>query len=244
MHDYETAAFYIDSAVSEDLKQPTTKDSPALLFFQIDINNPNQASHGLVTLLHKEIDAAIANYNTRPNAKKLTFPELQTCFLRVALAPDKGYLRTLVTTFISFCLEWQHRSRLIELRTEPGTAEPFYIHLFKGCVLFESLLKANTQKKPKQTMLGGVLTELYEELGFALKPKMNISKFDFPTIIKDIPTDDRSIFTAVEQTGRIRNTTGHNLNWQVALGRQDYDMLAGYVASSCLHAIACLYRSQ
>jgi len=40
-------------------------------------------------------------------------------------------------------IEWDYRSTLIELRPGDGTAEPFFIHLFRGCVLFESLLKAN-----------------------------------------------------------------------------------------------------
>ena len=34
----------------------------------------------------------------------------------------------------------------------------------------------------------------------------------------------------------------HDLGWKVSLNGSQYDSLVGYVASSCLHALACLYR--
>src|SRR5262249_23315613 len=63
-----------------------------------------------------------------------------------------------------------HKSGLIEIRVEQGTAEPFFTHLFKGCVLFESLLKANTKNTPTAKLLGSILGELKDDLGFAAKP--------------------------------------------------------------------------
>jgi hypothetical protein len=159
-----------------------------------------------------------------------------------ALSQGKEHLRTLVTAFISFFLEWDHRSNLIDARTLGGTAEPFFIHLFKGCVLFESLLKASPRapKPPKPITLGPLLRKLHFDLKFKL-PHLTISPFEFPTIVKDLSGDDDTVRTACERTGRIRNCTGHNLGWNVALARSEYDRLASYVASSCLHAVACLY---
>ena len=151
-----------------------------------------------------------------------------------------------MTTFISFILELEHRSQLIELRTELGTAEPFFIHLFKGCVLFESLLKANPKEapRPENDTLGKILKQLQPRLGFGAEDPIEkkIGGYDFQTIINDLPSDDSSAYTAVVRTGRIRNTTGHNLGWQVSLPTAGIEALAAYVASSCLHAIACLYR--
>jgi hypothetical protein len=126
------------------------------------------------------------------------------------------------------------------MRTEQGTAEPFFIHLFKGCVLFESLLKANVKHPPKEKMLGRVLNELTPELGLGAGP-LATSVMDFQTIVNELPSDDGSVHAAIVRTGRIRNTTGHNLGWQTSLDVAAYDVLAESVATSCLHALSCLY---
>jgi hypothetical protein len=182
VHDYETAAFYIDAAVSEDLKAADddgadrgSVSSPALLFFLIDDRNPNQALMSHVRLLRDKIDRAVNDYNARPDADptQLTFIDVQNSLLRTAILKGKEQLRTLVTTFISYFLEWDHRSELITLRTEQGTAEAFFIHLFKGCVLFESLLKANSKRRPTTNTLGKILLELQADLGFGAKSRIN-----------------------------------------------------------------------
>jgi hypothetical protein len=251
VHDYETATFYIDAAVSEDLKSAddgrvnrNTVTTPSLLFFLIDDSNSAQTLLPYVRLLREKLDCAINDYKTRPDGdpNELTFIDVQNSLLRVAILKGNEHLRTLVTTFISFLLEWDHRSELIALRTEQGTAEPFFIHLFKGCVLFESLLKANLKRRPTNNTLGPILDELQSALGFAAKPRCKTGGFDFQTIIRDLSSDDNSVYTAVERTARIRNTTGHNLGWQVSLTADQYNSLAAYVASSCLHAVARLYR--
>jgi hypothetical protein len=253
VHDYETAAFYIDAAVSEDLRgadrsgqDPTAVPSPALLFFMVDDSSNAQALQPIVQRLRGRFDTVINGYGMRPGAYVLSFADVQSSLLRRALLKGNGHLRTLVTALISYILEWDHRSDLLKLRTEQGTAEPFYIHLFKGCVLFESLLKANTHNPPAagNDMLGRLLTQLQSDLGFAAKQPSykDITHSDFPTIVSNLKIDDDSLHTAIVRTAQIRNTTGHNLGWQVALSVPEYNKLAGYVASSCLHAIASLYK--
>jgi hypothetical protein len=247
VHDYETAAFYIDAAVSDDLraaddrgKDRSTVSTPAILFFLIDESVPEQASMDLVKILRSRIESTIAQYNKRPGAhpKRLTFSNIRDSFLRPATTKDSEHLRTLVTAFTSFILEWEQRSRLVELRTEPGTAEPFFLHLFKGCVLFESLLRAKDSKS--RNKLDDVLSELHSKLGFTTPPK--IGRSDFQTIANALTTDNDSILSAIKQTGRIRNATGHNLGWAISLKGHQYNRLANAVASSSLHALACLYR--
>jgi hypothetical protein len=247
VHDYETAAFYIDAAVSDDLRAADDRgdvrsavSTPAILFFLIDESVPEQASMDLVKILRSRFESTIAQYNRRPgaNLERLTFSDIQDNFLRPATTKGSEHLRTLVTAFISFILEWEQRSRLMELRTERGTAEPFFLHLFKGCVLFESLLRAKDSKS--RNKLDDVLSALHSNLGFAAPPKIRSSNFQ--TIVNALTTDDDSIFSAIKQTGRIRNATGHNLGWAVSLNGLQYNSLANAIASSCLHALACLYR--
>jgi len=193
-------------------------------------------------LLRARIEESVKIYRTRSDASApaLTFDEIQTSFLRPATQVGNEHLRTLVTTFISFILEWDHRYTLIDIRPELGTAEPFFIHLFKGCLLFESLLKDKAPNKGRK--LEAVLRELRARLGFSGRKQMVISARDFQKIINDLPSNDKTVYWAIVQTGRIRNTTSHNLGWRVALNPMTYNTLAESVVISCLHALACLYR--
>jgi hypothetical protein len=104
----------------------------------------------------------------------------------------------------------------------------------------ESLLKGNLVKTPLANFtLGSALQYLHNELG--IPSNLYIGNTDFPTIISDLAGADDSIQTAIQFTGRIRNTLGHNLGWIVMLDKTNYRRLFRMVSSSCLHAISCLY---
>ena len=120
---------------------------------------------------------------------------------------------------------WDYRSTLIELRPGDGTAEPFFIHLFRGCVLFESLLKANPKNIPPPTRhtLGRVLQYLHSHL--STPANIDIGGTDFPTVLSDLSAADHSITTAVKFAGKVRNTVGHNLVWKATLEKWQYDLL-------------------
>lgn len=249
VHDYQTATFFFDAAVSEDLRagsDPVTKSTPALRFIQIEGDKPDQAAQPLVKAMQNRIENAIADYNNRPGRPAgvcdLELSQVRESFLRVAVSKGNEGWRSLATALISYFLEWNYRSTLIELRAGDGTAEPFFIHLFKGCVLFESLLKANPKDTPPPTVstLGAVLPHLSSRLG--IPHNIVIGNTDFPAVLRDLSSADNAIVTALRFAGRVRNTVGHNLGWKAALDRSQYDLLANMVASSCLHTIACLYR--
>ncbi len=247
-YDYETAVFFYDAAVSEDLRigaDPVTNSTPSLRFIQIEADQPEQAALLLVEETQRRLEIAIGNYNRLPGRPAAVAPlqlgDVRSCFLRRAVLPGGEGLRTLATAFISFLLEWDYLSALTVLRPSEGTTEPFFIHLFKGCLLFESLLRANPKKPPRAgRSLGEVLQFLSSELG--TPHNINIGGIDFPTILASLPTVGDSVLTAVEYAGKVRNTVGHDLGWKAHLDTSSYDSLATKVASACLHAIACLYR--
>jgi hypothetical protein len=193
--------------------------------------------------LQVRIEDAIADYNSRDRPLGISDLELlhiRQSFFTPALTRGRANWRSLATTFISYFLEWDYRARLLDLRVGDGTAEPFFLHLFKGCVLFESLLKANPKNVPTGSTLGQVLNYLSRELG--IPSGLQIGNTTFPFIVRDLSISDDKIETAVRFAGRIRNTIGHDLGWGANFDRPQYDMLASMVACSCLHAIACLYR--
>jgi hypothetical protein len=238
-HDYQTAAFFFDAAASEDLKLPNPDRWPAHLFMYLNDRNPKQAGREIVRMIVKKLKRTIKNYNERGGAIRLTVPIVRKHFLRPEMKHAKKHRRTLVTTFISFLAEWDYRSRLIDL-SDAGSKEPFLSHLFRGCLLFESLLKANDPKPPTQRTLGKMLKHDFAS-EFHISPQFNATETNFDNLVQAI-TPKQSIPVVTECTARARNTLAHSLVWAAQpLDQKTYDLLAYNIASCCLHTIAKLY---
>jgi hypothetical protein len=113
-------------------------------------------------------------------------------------------------------------------------------HLFRGCLLFESLLKANDVKPPTERTLGKMLQHDFAA-EFCIFPKFDARQTNFNNLVQAI-TPRQSVSVAAECTARARNTLGHSLIWAAQpLNQETYDLLAHNIASCCLHAIAKLY---
>jgi len=162
---------------------------------------------------------------------------LRVHFFQKILLSGRSHHRALVTTFISFVAEWPYRKGLFELVQE-GSREPFFLHLFRGCLLFESLLKAAPTSAGLKT-LGDALQQHKAALGLK---KIETSATEFNDIVKSL-TDVMDMESTITSCSKARNTLGHNLVWLTAdLTAETYDLLAKNIAASCLHAISTLYR--
>lgn len=200
VHEIELATFFFDAAMAEDIRagaHPVHNPTPAIRFILIEGDPPEQAARQLVQVTQARTEELIANYNARPGhlagVAPLTIADIRERFLKPAISPGRENLRLSATTFISFNMEWDFRNLLFDIRSIQGTAEPFFLHLFKGCVLFESLLKGNTINTPPiNSTLGNALRHLYAELG--IPANLNIGNTDFPTIIADLAGADDSIY--------------------------------------------------
>src|SRR3970040_2396775 len=83
------------------------------------------------------------------------------------MTKSKPGLRTLATAFISYFIEWDFRKDHFEYGVKQGTSEPFFSHLFRGCVLFESLLRHNPTIPTSEKNLNGMLNQ--KDIRAALK---------------------------------------------------------------------------
>jgi hypothetical protein len=80
-HDFQTATFLFDAAVSEDLKfQPHNQNAPALLTMRLNDDNVNHAAHPIVTAVVKKIEAALTSYNGRAGSRTLTLVDVRQHF--------------------------------------------------------------------------------------------------------------------------------------------------------------------
>jgi tetratricopeptide (TPR) repeat protein len=246
--EHELAVYFFDCATSEDMNpkdygdadkvgHPEKNPTPALRFMVLDNESEEQAAKDLVKQAHDRIQELLDNFQN-----PLTMDDFRNRFLIKAFLPEGTKWRYLVAPFISFCIEWDFRNMLLELSPTDMTTKPIIqVHLFKGCLLFESLLKCNPTKSPsgKKLTLKNVLCHLKCELGLK---NIKISEDNFQNIVSDLRKSDCSdLETAINFTGKMRNTLGHNIAWDAKFDKDDYHKMVRMISSSCFHAIYCLY---
>lgn len=247
IHAYASAIYYIDSAVSEDLKnEPENFNSPSRLFLRLEGDKDEQAAKTIVQDAQARIEDKINLYNELNNTSVSRFPtlsmeDIRKYLLNPASSLNKPELRSLATTFITYFLEFDYLYFQLMVRKESGTNEPFFTHLFKGCLLFESLLKKNPTVNVKGGNLEKLLGALSKPLG--LPKQIKIGSANLENVLNDIQTFDDSFASAIILTGKLRNTLGHNIGWTDQLTKEQY--LQGFllIAVSCLHTISTLYRT-
>lgn len=248
VNDFQAATFFYDAAVSEDLRSghhPITMSTPSFKFLMLQGQQPRQAAQNLVQTAQDRVQDLIDDYIQRPgippSAASYDMNMLRNGFLAKALSPGNSHWRSLSTALVSFVLEWNYFNTFLDLRFGVGTAEPFFLHLFKGCVLFESLVRANPTNPPpaNSKSLINVLQHVRHEL--KTPNNLRIGESSLPTILQLLTQSSGIIVDCVEFTGRIRNTIGHNLGWDIPLEKLQYQQLYRMIAISCIHVLACLY---
>lgn len=236
--DFQTAAYFFDAAVSEDLRRSKGRfpTSPAIKFVTLNGDAPDQAARSLTIKLQKNINKSLENYNSIiPSSESpLTIDEIRR-FLWQSVR-GATWRRSLATAFISFFLEYDHRARLIPLVTAPGSGEPFIMHLLKGTTLFESLIKSGKGGITKNGTLTKILADqtMWGALGFTQKPKFKNSQ-SLASVARMANNPQQSIIIAT----RIRNAVAHNLRWRIS--RDIYDRAFIEISRACMHAIARLH---
>ena len=171
---------------------------------------------------------------------KLSMEDIRKYLLEPASSLNQPDLRSLATTLITFFLEFDYLFFQLMVRKEAGTNEPFFTHLFKGCLLFESLLKKNPTITAKGTTLEQLLGRLSAHLG--IPKQIKIGSASLENVLREVQTADYSFVGAITLTGKLRNTLGHNMGWTDQLTKEQYLQSFLLIAMSCLHAISTLYR--
>lgn len=250
LNDYDMAVFYFDAALSEDRRKGdgTKKETPAAKFMHL--KEDGHSAGKISKYISSNIEELISYYKNSLNTEDK--PDIDVEFIRknfIEVSIEENKYRSLPTTFISFMLEWEDRLQLIKLRKEYGTSEPFFLHLFKGCLLFESLLKAKSKTKPSRessqnpNSLGALLKEHHKALGIINDTNTNADSFSNAINHKKCYSSFQAI---IERVSKVRNTLAHNLCWDVEhdLNYENYNKTAQEIAIACLHVIACLYKPE
>jgi hypothetical protein len=242
-HDYPTASLMFDAAVAEDLRywgHSTATGKPALLFMRLKDEDQHAFASEIIRDIIQALETLLQDYDGRPDAVPLSLDELRVHFFDRFIGSPEEHKRTLVTAFISFVAEWKYRSRLMGL-VQQGSREPFFLHLLRGCVLFETILKESPFMLKNPGTLENAISRASGKLGVSSRLKINAGSFD-KRVLQEIKPN-MSAGQAVEYAAKSRNTLGHSLAWETpSLNKTTYDLLVEIIASACIHAISTTYR--
>ena len=167
---------------------------------------------------------------------------------------SEAELRSVVTALLSFILEFQPRRTQLTLAPVGERRASFFLHLFKGGLLFETLLKMSPRgkvvcaAKPKAT-LNTLLTDqtLTSMLGLSnVVQGLNTPTFD--DLLSRVATDEQAghgfPMRAIQAAWGIRNSTGHNVAWPKRPTTDEYERLFILLYGSLSMALDRLYTPQ
>lgn len=220
LRNFEKALFYIDAAISEDVRKLPNDwiNQPGAAF--LILQEPQlQVARRTIEKVRQSLEQELNRFNNISGRPPLAIPDFVDRFVRVLALEQDATKRTIVSAFYVFLLEYFDRYLELRLRsTVGGSIQPFVVHLFKGGLIFESLLKHlyPDPAQPRRTLSTILNSPAFQN--------------DFPgqiptgsSTLQDVVDgiQGNSIQSAFTATSRLRNTTGHNLVWDDVFNNAD-----------------------
>lgn len=212
LKNYEGAVFYMDAAIAEDIRKDPTgwQNNPGNQFLTLSDNS--QVAERMTKHLRELVDKELSRFNSISSLPEISLADFIDKFILV-LAKDTDK-HSIITAIYSFILEFRDREREIQLRSSNGgTIEPVLTYLFKGGLIFESLLKHLYPNRnggcPCETLGHIFHTSAFRADFISTVQTMAVSLKD----IVDAIGNNNDMQTAFNTSSRLRNTTGHNLVW-------------------------------
>jgi len=245
--DFEKALFYIDAAISEDIRAHQHTANPdewlqapgsAILTFR---DSQQQVAQRTIVEIKNCLLEQLYRFNSI-SGQNWTLEDFINRFVHCLLKDNTK--RTIVTAFYVFLMEFKDRLTQLQLRSSiGGSIAPFIGHLFRGALIFESLLKHLYPKITKTDKKSKIIKP--EKLGdIFLSPEFSTDFFRVEKIssssLQDIVAGitDNAAETAFRTAGKIRNTTAHNLIWDDVFDCQEnYQKLYHQIVNALLYLI-------
>lgn len=213
---YDKALFYLDAAISENIliaphSWHKRQSAKYLWLNEAPDNAAGRAVEHTKGLLKEQLE----RFNRIAGVKAVTLDDFIEKFARkLATRTANGRVesrpeRTIVTALYTYLAEAESRYKELKLRSRGGGSMELPLkHLFKGGLIFESLLK-----ECYPTHCNGMLGKIFEDHYFQRDFRGKIStRANSLAHILALTTSDARL-TAFEVTSKLRNTTGHNLVW-------------------------------
>ncbi len=241
---FERAFFYLDAAVSEDLRRlkklnMLNKTTSALDFFLLKDDSPATGLISFHTALRGTVSDIIEKFN-KISRQQLTLDYFIEKFVRKTIYSDKKH-RSLLTSLYCFFIESDVSGKYIRLRSsEGGSIEPMLNNLFKGARILESILQLS----------GGNRNTLEQKI--ISLPQLQVNKKNLKgnkslksalLTYESMKSNLQSFQDCAFATSYIiRNTTGHSLLWDDAFQKEkSYITLSQQLINSILWSICKLW---
>ena len=239
---YERANYYMSLALSEDQKNfPknwfTTPGTNALL---LNIEQSGPLSR-VVRELKVKLQNEIVRFNLDTKSSLAIDNVVKNLLVDLAAKKNSKNTSSILTTLYTFIYESDDMRQMIKLGNSSGSLEALLSHLFKGGLIFESLLKhlyLDQKAKPNKryTTLSDILKMKQVKRDFKIKGRMNISAESEEELLGT--DNNNSLKFSFETTGKIRNFTGHDLSREYKLNNVDsYDQLFKHIVNSIFFII-------
>jgi hypothetical protein len=220
LRNFEKALFYLDAAISEDVRKLPddwiNQPGSALL----TLHEPQiQVAMRTINNVRRYLDQELNRFNGISGMPPLRLQTFVDRFVRILVLEQDVAMRTIVSAFYVFLLEFFDRYSELHIRSSiGGSILPFLSHLFKGGLIFESLLKHlyPDPTQPRRT-LGNILRSQAFQDDFP--GQIPASSITLQEVLDGIQGD--SIQSSFIATSRLRNTTGHNLVWDDVFSNPD-----------------------
>jgi hypothetical protein len=237
MKNFEKALFYMDAAISEDIrKEPQDWINCHAASFLTFVPQTFQSASRVMPILQNLVEAQISLFNNIPGHPVVSFENFIENFVRFLVRDSPK--RSIITAFYTFLLEFEDLCVTLELRSvNGGSIEPFLTHLFKGGLIFESLLK-NFYPFNDDGRRALTLSAIFKNTNFRSDffSDINLSPHSLDEIVHEIqPGDFKSAFVT---TANIRNTVGHNLVWDDMFNFDNYRLLFQQQVDAILYIVS------
>jgi len=236
LRNYEKTLYYLDAAISEDVKNAGTNwiNLPGALFLKLTTHE--HVAERVIRQIRTLLEEQLARFNTISNLSAISIDDFVDKFV-TKLMQDSS-TRTLISALYIFFLELRERQIELRLRsTEGSSLGPIIGHLFSGGLIFESILKNLYSTKDNGDRIK-TLGQIYQTTAFQTDFGTGVqTSADTLQEILDAVNDD-SLLTAFCTTSRIRNTTGHNLVWDNIFNfSQNYEILANQIINAVFYVV-------
>ena len=250
--DFERALFFMDAAVDEDrrIHGDLWRQAPSGLFFTLETEHEDQAGIDIVRQIRDILETEAAEIfadgcpylSHEQLLQRLVFPAVE----------GQGEVRSAVTALFTFILELSSRLQDLELTpSHVGSREPLFLHLFKGALVFETLLRVSgpgleiTRERAGAT-LGQLLKDerIFSQIGYE-KPPIGPGGDTLEDAIRTYRADCEAALPyqerAIRTTWAFRNRMGHSLVWMDPLDRNEYVGIYRLILGAIFTAIEGLF---
>lgn len=234
-HNYEQAVFFMNAAVLEDKKNSETWETYAAYSFFI-LDEKLDYFKNFISELRRKIELEIKKFN-HYSSFSVSLNKFIDFFVKPLLRSTET--QSIITSIYSFILEKEDIDLLLLTRSDRGgTIEPIILHLFKGSVIVESLLKL---RFINEMQLGSIYRHTdfktdYVDVG-------SISSTNLNEIVSSNEFIQTNVKAAFSITGKIRNTTAHKLSWDDVFEKySNYEIMYNHIVSAMFYIIKQEYE--